>query len=281
MRIALVQPSDSPCDVTRNLAFGLTSLQTAADEGTDLVLFPELFLSGYYLTPGMQGCAAAASRALSRLQAAVDQSGVAAVVGLPVLDGDLLFNAVAVLRPDLPEEVYAKTHLFRGEKKWFTPGARFWTGEIAGWPCGIVVCYELGFPEISRCLALAGARLLLALAAFGRSRGDVWRASTEARALENSCYLAACGQAGSNGSIEFLGESRVLDPFGAVLATAGAGEALLVVDLDGAVVDDARAGARGGHTYFIDRRPELYGPLADGTLTLRGDPTGEQSGPDA
>ena len=78
MRIALVQPSDSPCDVTRNLAFGLTSLQTAADVGADLVLFPELFLSGYYLTPGMQGCAAAASRALSRLQAAVDQSGVAA-----------------------------------------------------------------------------------------------------------------------------------------------------------------------------------------------------------
>ena len=159
MRIALVQPFDSPGDVARNLAFGLTSLQRAADEGADLVLFPELSLSGYFLDPGMPLRAGAASRALLRLQATVDELGVAAVVGLPFSDGDALANAVAVLRPATPREIYAKTHLFRGEKKWFTPGGSLWTGEIAGWRCGIVVCYELGFPEISRCLALAGARL--------------------------------------------------------------------------------------------------------------------------
>jgi omega-amidase len=261
MRLAVVQHYDAPPDVARNVAHGLTSLQEAADRGADLVLFPELFLTGYYLDTEMTRRAAGVPAALDRLQAAVDQLGISAVLGTPVLRGEFLLNAIAVLRPSQPPDVYAKTHLFRGEKKWFTPGDCFWNGTIAGWPCGVLVCYELGFPEVARCLALAGARLLLAPAAWGRPRADAWHIATAARALENGCFLAAAGQAGTNGTIEFLGESRVVDPYGDVLVQAGDEAAMLVIDLDETAVDRSRGGDRGGHTYFADRRPGLYGPI--------------------
>jgi predicted amidohydrolase len=261
MRLAVIQHCDAPPDLASNVARGLTSLQEAADRGAELALFPELFLTGYYLDTEMVRRAAGVPAALERMQGAVDQLGVSAVLGTPIFRGELLFNAVAVLRPGRPSEFYAKTHPFRGEKKWFAPGDRFWTGTIAGSPCGIVVCYELGFPEVARCLALAGARLLLAPAAWGRPRADVWHIATAARALENGCFLAAANQAGTNGTIELLGESRILDPYGNVLAQAGDEDELLVIDLDDTEVDRARGGDRGGHTYFTDRRPGLYGPI--------------------
>lgn len=261
MRLAVVQHRDSPPDLARNLARGLTSLQEAADRGAELALFPELYLTGYYLDEEMVRRAAGVPAALERMQAAVDQLGVSVVLGTPVFRREFLLNAVAVLRPGKPPDLYAKTHLFRGEKKWFTPGDRFWNGTVAGWSCGVAVCYELGFPEVSRCLALAGARLLLVPAAWGRPRADAWHIATAARALENGCFLAAAGQAGTNGTIEFLGESRVVGPYGDALAQAGGEDALLFVDLDAAEVDRARGGDRGGQTYFVDRRPGLYGPI--------------------
>jgi predicted amidohydrolase len=188
---------------------------------------------------------------------------VAAVLGLPVLRGEALLNAVAVLRPRQPSVVVGKTHLFQAEKDWFAPDGELWNGPAAGWQAGILVCYELGFPEIARVLALRGARLLLAPAAFAARREHVWRAATVARALENGCYLAAANTAGAGQRGDYLGISRIVDPRGTVIAEAGDGDEVLVADLDADLVDAVRAGDVGGagHTYFADRRPQLYGDI--------------------
>lgn len=289
LRIAIVETLDAPLDAAANVAGALVTLQRAAEAGAELVLFPELSVSGYSCGSDMARRAAAAAGTLDRLQAAADQLGVSAVVGLPLFHGQFLFNDVAVLRPGRPAEHYAKTHLYPAEHGCFTPGDRFWTGAIAGWPCGILVCYEIGFPEIARALALAGAQLLLVPAAFGRARGRIWRTATVARALENGCFLAAAGQAGTNGALLFLGQSRVVDPFGRVIAGADAVDAadggsrsadaaaepafeldtrggrhtVWLADLDADSVAAARAGEDGWHRYFEDRRPELYAPLAE------------------
>ena len=90
------------------------------------------------------------------------------MVGVPDLRDGVLFDAVAILRPDRQPGRYAKTHLFRTEKELFTPGSSLWTGEIADWQCGVLVCYEIAFPEVARALALSGARLLIVPAAFAR-----------------------------------------------------------------------------------------------------------------
>jgi len=264
MRIAVVQILNAPPDMTASLRAGLARLEEAKEAGADLVLFPELFLGGYYLDQEMVRRASGARNALARLQAAVDQLGVACVTGVPDLRDGLLYNAVAVLRPKQDPARYAKTHLFRTETELFTPGSSFWTGEIAGWPCGVLVCYEVGFPEVARALAVAGARLLLVPSAFGRERTRIWQIATIARALENGCYLAAADQAGRSADMEFAGHSRVVDPSGQLLTDAAQRADMLMVDLKERVVDEVRAARRPDtNPYLADRRPELYGGLAE------------------
>jgi predicted amidohydrolase len=186
--------------------------------------------------------------------------GVSAVLGLPWVRGEALLNAVAMLRPRQEPVIVGKTHLFQVERQWFAADDELWTGTLEGWTAGVAVCYELGFPEIARVLALRGARLLLAPAAFGAARAHIWRAATASRALENGCYLAAADTAGPGQRGDYLGASRIVDPRGTVIAEAGDGDEVLTADLDAALVDEVRAGdtGGGGHTYFQDRRPNLY-----------------------
>ncbi len=263
MRLAVVQVRDVPAEVPARTAHCLRTLQDCAGRGADLAVFPELYLGGYVLDPQLALKARQVPHALPRLQAAVDELGVSAVLGLPYLRGESILNAVAVLRPGQEPAVVGKTHLFQVEEQWFAAGHDFWTGSLAEWPSGVLVCYELGFPEISRVLALRGARLLLAPAAFGAAREHIWRTVTVARALENGCYLAAADTAGPGQRGAYLGLSRIVDPRGTVIAEAGDGDHLLVADLDPTLVDEVRAGdtGGGGHRYFRDRHPALYEDL--------------------
>ena len=263
VRIAVVQTLDSPPDMMAALRAGLARLQEAKVADVDLVVFPELFLGGYYLDQAMVRRASEARASLARLQAAVDQLRVSCVVGVPDLRDGVLFDAVAILRPDRQPGRYAKTHLFRTEKELFTPGSSLWTGEIADWQCGVLVCYEIAFPEVARALALSGARLLIVPAAFSRKRLRIWQIATIARAIENGCYLAAAGQAGGSGAAEFAGHSRVVDPAGNVLADAGDRAEMLIVELRPRLVDEVRAGRPDSHAGLADRRPELYGALTE------------------
>lgn len=265
MRLAVVQFRDAPPDTAANLARCLRFLQEAADDDADLVVFPEMALTGYYLDHDMARRATSIEPAVERLQAAVDQLGLAAVTGLPRLQGEpprqTLRNAVAVLRPGVEPELYAKTHLYRREKDWFTPGTALWRGDVAGWRCGILLCYEVGFPEVARSLAVEGVRLFLVPAAFGRVRELIWKTMTTARALENSAYVAGAAHAGTNGKIEFLGCSRIVDPLGRVVAEAPDDETMLLADLDAELVESVRRGRDDANDYLADRRPDLYGPV--------------------
>jgi predicted amidohydrolase len=177
-----------------------------------------------------------------------------------------------VLRPHAATAFAVKAHLYPGEEQWFSPGRDLWADQIAGWPCGVAVCYELGFPEIARTLAVAGAHLILVPAAFGRARARIWDTLTRARAIENGCYVAAAGQAGSVGGRDFLGDSRIVDPFGELLAgqtedavaplTVGPHRVFLG-DLEQAQILAARAGTGGWRRSLADRRPRLYGKLME------------------
>jgi predicted amidohydrolase len=296
LRVAVVEVRDAPPDMATNVRAGLASLAAAAEAGAGLVLFPELFLGGYYLDQAMAGRAGVAAAGLARFQAAVDETGTAAVVGAavpagvaaglvsqntapispgraPAAPGGLLLDTAAVLRPHAAPAFAVKAHLYPGEEQWFSPGRDLWIDQIAGWPCGVAVCYEVGFPEVARTLAVAGAHLILAPAAFGRARARIWDTLTRARAIENGCYLAAAGQAGSAGGRDFLGDSRIVDPFGELVAGQSEGAAgpltsgphrVYLGDLEPERIAAARAGAGGWHRSLADRRPRLYGRLTDG-----------------
>ncbi len=127
---------------------------------------------------------------------------------------------------------------------------------------GLACCYDLAFPEVSRLLALGGARLLVVPMAWEVARGYVMQRVVAARAVENVAYVVCVNQSGAIGDLRFLGASCVLDPLGQVVAALGAEDELGFADVDPEWVDRLRGGDdERAYPLLEDRRPELYGEL--------------------
>ena len=154
---------------------------------------------------------------------------------------------------------YRKTHQITAqpvcEQNFLRPGDALTLCDIAGFRTGLMTCYDIRFPELARKLTLAGAEILIVPAAFPRIRIDHWKTLSACRAIENQVYFAAVNRTGVDEGLEFGGASRLVDPFGAILAEATeTDEALLV----GEVSRERLTELRGRLQVFADRRPELY-----------------------
>lgn len=135
------------------------------------------------------------------------------------------------------------------------PGDRLALCDIAGWPVGLTICYDLRFPEQYRGLALAGAEAFMVPAGFTMATGrDHWEVLLRARAIENAAYVIAANQHGFwDGSARYA-RSLIIDPWGVVLANAGDGEGICVA----AISRDRVADVRRQIPVFSARRPEAY-----------------------
>ena len=144
---------------------------------------------------------------------------------------------------------YRKVHLFgygSREQELLTPGDRVdGSGTLA-----LSTCYDLRFPELFRAQVDGGSQLFLVAAAWPLARLAHWQVLLRARALENQSFLLACNAAGRQGSVELAGRSAVVDPWGTVVAEAGAGPQTLVVDVD----PDLAVRARKEFPALADRR---------------------------
>ena len=140
------------------------------------------------------------------------------------------------------------------------PGDTITAFSLDGVKCGLIICYDLRFPECSRCLALEGMEVLFLPAAWPTVRLAHWQLLTSARAVENQVFVAAANGSGTfaNG-IELGGHSALIDPWGKRLAEAGKGEEILAADFDLA----ERANIKASMDVLADRRPELYTRAGD------------------
>ena len=130
--------------------------------------------------------------------------------------------------------------------------------ELDGLKLGILICYDVEFPENVRLLALQGAELVAVPTANMAPYTFVCRSLVPARAYENHLFLAYANRCGHEGELEYLGQSCIVAPDGTDLARAGAGEELILADVDPARIEAWRP----HNPYLADRRPELYGGLA-------------------
>lgn len=126
--------------------------------------------------------------------------------------------------------------------------------ELEGIKIGILICYDVEFPEAVRALALAGAELIAVPTALIRPFDIVARTLVPARAFENQVYVAYAGMCGREGDQGYCGLSCIVGPDGQALARAGTGPALLFADIDPAAISRGRQST----PYFCDRHPELY-----------------------
>lgn len=266
LRTALLQgPGGVPGSTADSLNALDRAARRAAAEGARLLVASEMYLTGYALGERVAELAEPAdgpgARAVARIAA---EHGVAVVYGYPERDGDAVYNSAQLVGADGTRLAnYRKTHLYGDfEAARFTPGdTPVVRAEVDGVRVGLLVCYDVEFPEAVRAHALAGTELLLVPTALMRPYEIVAETLLPARAFESQLYIAYANRCGTEGegddAFAFAGLSCLVAPDGTVRARAGAGEDLLVAD-----VDPARLGAsRAGNPYLRDRRPELYASL--------------------
>ncbi len=230
----------------------------AARRGSDLVVFPELWSTGYdlanaasYATPTNAGIFAQV--------AALAQKHHIEILGscLSLLaEGQFGNTAVYFSANGRSLGQYSKLHLFRlmQEEQYLTAGAAPTLVETAWGRAGLAICYDLRFPELFRHYALAGAQVVFLPAEWPHPRLTHWRTLLQARAIENQMYLVACNRVGRSNDTHFFGHSCIVDPWGEMVIEAGEDEMLLT-----AVIDiDKVAEVRAKIPVFEDRRPDVY-----------------------
>jgi predicted amidohydrolase len=258
MRIALGQTIGTPGDVPANLQLMARLAGAAAAQGADLLLLPELFLSGYNIDDRVQrlaepddGPSATAASAIAA------KAKLAILYGYPERRAEAVYNS-ALLLDKTGQSIanYRKTHLWGDfERRQFRSGANAPLFKFAGAQFGIMICYDIDFPELSRRYALDGADVILALSATTAPHPVVPRRLIPARAYENRIFVAFCDRAGSEHGLAYAGESCVAAPDGEIVVACGQGEELAIADID----FDRYRQFRQDHRFTEDRRPELYG----------------------
>jgi (R)-amidase len=203
--------------------------------GTKLIVFPEATLSGF---PTRENVADVAQPlegpALTAVREAAQRAGVSVAVGLAEREGARFYNTTVLV--DQSGEIalrYRKTHLWASDVGVFTPGDRFETCLWNGLTVGLLICYDIEFPETARAVAALDADLLIVTNGNMDPFGPVHRRAITARAMENQMFALMVNRCGTgDDSLTFPGESALVDPCGEVVAEAGAEETLLGVDID-------------------------------------------------
>lgn len=250
--VALGDPESNRLSVRRLVEAAVSS------EGPDLVVLPEMWNTGY---------------CLSRVRDVADRDGEPTRGFISELCRRYRMNIIAGSVADLREGrvyntsyvfgrdggelgQYSKIHRFRlmHEHLYLEAGDRPLVVDIDGVRCGVMICYDLRFPELARRIALAGASAMFIPAQWPHPREHHWRTLLMARAIENQMYVVGCNRVGLMGDEDFFGRSMIVDPWGEIAVEAGATETVISADID---VDRVRR-VRETIPVFEDRNPESY-----------------------
>lgn len=228
--------------------------------GSDLLITPEMYLTGYNIGADRVNAAAepADGPMTRRLADLARKHKMAILAGFPERDGTAIFNA-GILLDDTGQSVlsYRKTHLYGGgDRAIFTPGRTLApVVDFNGWRLGFAICYDIEFPELARRHAQAGAEVILCPTANMLPYQSIPNRIVPSRAEENEIYVAYANYIGQEGDFNYCGLSCVCGPDGEDRARASAGtEEVITASLDRADFNKIRSIS----THFVDWRPELY-----------------------
>jgi N-carbamoylputrescine amidase len=278
LRIALVQMS-CEAEPQRNLDKALTRISEAAARGAKVICLQELFRSRYF-------CQSEEARSFDLAEPipgpTTEALGAIAAAHKVVVVGSIFerrtegiyHNTAVVMDADgRLAGRYRKMHIpddpHYYEKFYFTPGDLDFTAHrTAHATVGALVCWDQWFPEAARLVALAGAQIVFYPTAIGWERGEVesvrrrqlqaWETVQRGHAIANGMFVAVVNRVGPEDSLEFWGNSFVVDPFGEVIARAGASaEEILVADCNLALIEETRR----NWPFLRDRRIDAYGDL--------------------
>lgn len=203
-------------------------------EGIELAIFPELFLQGYEPALAADLAFGAESEQMERVKQAAVRAGTAVIVGFAerLPDGALANSAACVDSVGRLVGIARKTQLFaEAERRAFRAGSELLLVNLDGLAVALSICFEVEFPETARALAIAGADLLVTIAANMKPYGPEQELACRARALENRLPHLYVNATGRSGPLEFVGGSAAIDPRGQLTAIAGDAEQVLEVEV--------------------------------------------------
>ncbi|HHR6130143.1 TPA: nitrilase-related carbon-nitrogen hydrolase [Providencia alcalifaciens] len=270
VKVALAQFDSELGNKTGNLQRMAQLCEQAASQGAKLICFPELATTGYrgdLLSTQLWDLSdfdgSETYRMFSQLASRLDITIVAGFAERSSRLGEV-YNSVGVWNPGCENisGVFRKVHAFGIEKQWFKSGDTFPVFDTPIGKIGVMICYDMGFPEVARILTLQGAELLIAPSAWCIQDRDMWDINTACRALENGTHLLAVNRWGHEEDLHLFGGSKIMGPRGQVLCEASCEqEQLLVGEIDFRL----QAHTRLNVPYLRDRKPLDYGLLVQET----------------
>ena len=251
MDVTLGQPE-------KNLAVVADMTAEAARRGSDLVVFPELWSTGYDLENAERHAAAIGEGIFAQTARLAQQHHIhmlgSCLSRLPT--GGYGNTAVWFTPTGAAGGVYSKAHLFRlmQEEQFLTAGRERAVVQTPWGPAGLTICYDLRFPELFRAYALAGAKMVFVPSEWPHPRLMHWQTLLRARAIENQMFVIACNRVGVSKETHFFGHSMIIDPWCETVVSGREEPTLLTATIDPALVESVRAKI----PVFADRRPDLY-----------------------
>lgn len=271
-RFAAVQMKSELRDPETNLKRVIDRFHEAAANKAKVVLFPECVLTGYALSLEEAGSFAESipgPRTDRMTKACVDFDALSVFGTIEKDEVGNLFNTAVLVGPTGVLGRYRKTHLpCLGVDRYLTSGEELTEPvETKFGSIGLLICYDLRFPEPTRVLALAGAQVLLLPTAWPDRATIYPDFINRSRSEENHIYILAANHVGEENGIRYLGRSLITSPQGEILSEASTDqEEILYADVDLARSDQKQIVVSQGEyelDLFADRRPELYGRLTE------------------
>jgi predicted amidohydrolase len=254
-RLACLQTAGAPGDLSANLAELANAAAEATGANADLLVTPELFVTGYNI--GSRLSEFHQLDLVAEIAKVARGAGIALLVGAPLWEAGNCYNVAHLIDADgALIGTYRKTHLFgEFDRATFRAGDRLvWTVPFRGIRLAVLICYDVEFPETVRAAAVAGAQLVIVPTALMTPYEATAEVLIPTRAWENQVYLAYVNHDGSEGDLNYVGRSSVVDPFGTKLAAVEHGTQLLLADIDPHLVTEAQR----ANPYLTDRRTDLY-----------------------
>lgn len=212
----------------------------AVSASADVLVFPELCLSGYDLDVAQDVALTLPCTHTERLATIADETDAVLVVGLPERASGALYNSAIVVDEDGIVATYRKQYPTGGESDVFDVGDETTIVETPAGKMGVLICYDMSFPEAMIPYGNAECDFVAVPSAWRNGWHDDWRLLARARALESTCYVAASNQRGSQGTRFNDGESLIASPYGNILTNLKQEQYVGSTAIDSAVLDEAR-----------------------------------------
>lgn len=228
IKIALGQINSKPCDKAENIRKIRETVAKAKKQGANLVIFPELSLTGYVVRDQVYELAETIpGQATKVIENIAEKNNVYIIFGMPELSEKAqatLYNAAVLVGPEgfigKYRKMYLPTHSVFEEKRYFRPGFQTAAFDTKIGKIGLIICYDIFFPEVTRLTRLNGAQLIVCISASPAVRRAFFEILTLARAMENTAFLAYVNLVGIENGLQFWGGSRLVGPNGRVLVQA-------------------------------------------------------------